>query len=72
MPPVRVMGHCCQAECPTSEAITCRAIAACFGTRSISCRANSLRARCGHWEHFVQAAERYPLRLVPERLAYRT
>ena len=53
MPPVRVMGPCCQAECPTSEAITWRAIAV-PASEIGRCRANSLTARCGNWEPFVQ------------------
>jgi hypothetical protein len=72
MPPVRV-GHLLPSRMPDRRSHHFQSNrGTSFGIRSISCRANFLRARCGQWEPFVQAAERYPLRLMPERFAYRT
>ena len=58
MPPVRVMGHLLPSRMPTSEAITCRAIAVPLRNSADACCANSYNRTLRPLEPFVQTAER--------------
>ena len=66
MPPVGLVGHLLPSRMPDKRSDHLQSNR---GTswNWVDVPPNSLRARCGSWEPFVQTAERYPLRLVPER-----
>ena len=81
MPPVRVMGHLLPSRLPDKrsrrtqskhstnpEGGRCCSLE--LSERATASKTLSLSE--GSWDPFVQAAERYSLRLMPGRSAYRT
>jgi hypothetical protein len=81
MPPVRVMGHLLPSRLPDKRSrrtyskhstnpqggsmLLARTLRAGYRVKTLSLSE-------GSWDPFVQAAERYSLRLMPGRSAYRT
>ena len=81
MPPVRVVGHVLPSRLPDKR--SCRTYSkpstnpeggSMFLVRTLRAgyRVKTLSFWEGSWDPFVQAAERYSLRLMPGRPAYRT
>ena len=82
MPPVRLMGHLLPSRLPDKRGHHTLQQAQYQSRRRLDVSRSTLSERLrakntdiveeGSWDRFVQAPERYPLWLVPGRLAYRT